>query len=193
MLPALPGLPQRVNRIALGHPPADDRLGRPLLPLAATGLLGGVDVAVDVAVGVLAYLVVEHETGQPLLASAAFTIGFIALLLARSELFTEKFLVPVTALASGSTRLDHHVRRLAERLGALHPGRLGRGFGVVVPGRHPGRHWPGHLDPAPPGCPTKSKRRTTTPAKEACRLSSSTSPAVVAAFRPASAIPAAPR
>ncbi|MEU4674660.1 formate/nitrite transporter family protein [Amycolatopsis sp. NPDC023774] len=75
-----------------------DRLGRPLLPLAATGLLGGVDVAV----GVLAYLVVEHETGQPLLASAAFTIGFIALLLARSELFTENFLVPVTALASGT-------------------------------------------------------------------------------------------
>jgi formate/nitrite transporter FocA (FNT family) len=75
-----------------------DRLGRPLLPLAATGLLGGVDVAV----GVLAYLVVEHETGQPLLASAAFTIGFIALLLARSELFTENFLVPVTAVASGS-------------------------------------------------------------------------------------------
>jgi formate-nitrite transporter family protein len=74
-----------------------DRLGRPLLPLAATGLLGGVDVAV----GVLAYLVVQHETGQPLLASAAFTIGFIALLLARSELFTENFLVPVTALASG--------------------------------------------------------------------------------------------
>ncbi|MEV7098790.1 formate/nitrite transporter family protein [Amycolatopsis sp. NPDC051045] len=74
-----------------------DRLGRPLLPLAATGLLGGVDVAV----GVLAYLVVEHETGQPLPASAAFTIGFIALLLARSELFTENFLVPVTALASG--------------------------------------------------------------------------------------------
>lgn len=74
-----------------------DRLGRPLLPLVATGLLGGVDVAM----GVLAYLVVEHETGQPLLASVAFTIGFIALLLARSELFTENFLVPVTAVASG--------------------------------------------------------------------------------------------
>lgn len=74
-----------------------DRLGRPLLPLVATGLLGGVDVAV----GVLAYLVVEHETGQPLLAAAAFTIGFVALLLARSELFTENFLVPVTAWASG--------------------------------------------------------------------------------------------
>jgi formate/nitrite transporter FocA (FNT family) len=75
-----------------------ERLGRPLLPLAATGFLGGVDVAV----GVLAYLVVKRETGQPLLASMAFTIGFIALLLARSELFTENFLVPVTALVSGS-------------------------------------------------------------------------------------------
>ncbi|GHF32686.1 formate/nitrite transporter FocA (FNT family) [Amycolatopsis bartoniae] len=75
-----------------------DRLGRPLLPLVATGLLGGVDVAV----GVLAYLVVEHETGQPLLAAVAFTIGFIALLLARSELFTENFLVPVTAVVSGN-------------------------------------------------------------------------------------------
>ena len=75
-----------------------DRLGRPLLPLAATGLLGGVDVAV----GVLAYLIVEHKTGQPLPASLAFTIGFVALLLARSELFTENFLVPVTALASGT-------------------------------------------------------------------------------------------
>ncbi|WP_410586275.1 formate/nitrite transporter family protein [Amycolatopsis sp. lyj-23] len=74
-----------------------DRLGRPLLPLVATGLLGGVDVAV----GVLAYLVVEHQTGRPLLGAAAFTIGFVALLLARSELFTENFLVPVIALVSG--------------------------------------------------------------------------------------------
>ncbi|HXP55663.1 MAG TPA: formate/nitrite transporter family protein, partial [Streptosporangiaceae bacterium] len=32
---------------------------------------------------------------------AAFTIGFIALLLARSELFTENFLVPVTARVAG--------------------------------------------------------------------------------------------
>ncbi|HEY3647336.1 MAG TPA: formate/nitrite transporter family protein, partial [Streptosporangiaceae bacterium] len=56
---------------------------------------------IDVGVGVLAYLVVYHETGQPLLAAAAFPIGFIALLLARSELFTENFLVPVTARIAG--------------------------------------------------------------------------------------------
>src|SRR5579871_2436142 len=74
-----------------------DRLNRPLLPLLATGLLGGIDVGV----GVLAYLAVDHATGQPLLGAAAFTVGFIALLLASSELFTENFLVPVTARAAG--------------------------------------------------------------------------------------------
>ena len=75
----------------------DDRLSRPLLPLLATGFLGGVDVGV----GVLAYLVVKHETGNPLLGALAFTIGFVALLMARSELFTENFLVPVTAVVAG--------------------------------------------------------------------------------------------
>jgi formate/nitrite transporter FocA (FNT family) len=75
----------------------DDRLSRPLLPLVATGFLGGIDVGV----GVLAYLVVRHETGNPLLGALAFTIGFVALLMARSELFTENFLVPVTAVVAG--------------------------------------------------------------------------------------------
>ena len=74
-----------------------NRLARPLVPLLATGFVGGIDVGA----GVLAYLVVGHETGQPLLAAAAFPVGFIALLLARSELFTENFLVPVTARIAG--------------------------------------------------------------------------------------------
>jgi formate-nitrite transporter family protein len=74
-----------------------DRLDRPLVPLLATGFVGGIDVGV----GVLAYLVVDYQTGQPLLAAAAFPIGFIALLLARSELFTENFLVPVIARVAG--------------------------------------------------------------------------------------------
>ena len=73
-----------------------DRLQRPFLPLLSTGLLGGVDVGV----GVLIYLVVEAKTDQPLLASLAFTVGFVALLMARSELFTENFLVPVTAVVA---------------------------------------------------------------------------------------------
>jgi formate/nitrite transporter FocA (FNT family) len=74
-----------------------DRLARPLVPLLATGFVGGIDVGV----GGIAYLVVDHQTRQPLLAAAVFPIGFIALLLARSELFTENFLVPVTARIAG--------------------------------------------------------------------------------------------
>ena len=73
-----------------------DRLRRPLLPLVSVGLLGGVDVGT----GLLAYLVVEHTTGSTLLAGLAFSLGFVALLLARSELFTENFLVPVTAVVA---------------------------------------------------------------------------------------------
>lgn len=73
-----------------------ERLDRPLLALVSTGLLGGVDVGV----GVLAYLVVDAETGNHLLASLAFTVGFVALLLAKSELFTENFLLPVTAVVA---------------------------------------------------------------------------------------------
>src|SRR3954453_11079594 len=67
------------------------RLNRNWAPLVATGLVGGIDVAT----GVLALLVVEAETGNKLLAGLAFAIGFIALAMARSELFTEDFLVPV--------------------------------------------------------------------------------------------------
>jgi len=75
----------------------DERLSRPLLPLIGTGLLGGIDVGT----GVLAYFVVQHYTHNPLLAGIAFSVGFVALLLARSELFTENFLVPVVNVVAG--------------------------------------------------------------------------------------------
>ncbi|MCA1984689.1 formate/nitrite transporter family protein [Nocardioides nematodiphilus] len=83
-----------------------ERLDRPLLPLLSTGLLGGVDVGI----GVLIYLVVEAKTGNPLLASMAFPIGFAALLLASSELFTENFLVPVTAVVAKVGTLTQLIR-----------------------------------------------------------------------------------
>lgn len=54
----------------------------------------------EVALGVLALLAIEHATGNQLLAGLAFSIGFIALLLGHSELFTEGFLVPVTVVAA---------------------------------------------------------------------------------------------
>lgn len=72
------------------------RLGRPMRILLPTGVLGGIDIGV----GILAYLVVLEKTGNTLWASLAFSTGFVALLLARSELFTENFLVPVTAAAA---------------------------------------------------------------------------------------------
>ncbi|UZJ24765.1 formate/nitrite transporter family protein [Rhodococcus antarcticus] len=83
-----------------------ERLARPLLPLVATGMLGGIDVGV----GVLAYLVVEHDTGSALLGALAFTVGFVALLMAGSELFTENFLVPVVAVVAKDGTISQLLR-----------------------------------------------------------------------------------
>ena len=64
--------------------------------LLATGIVGGIDVGI----GVFGLFVVQEATGQTLLAALAFTIGFIALTLANSELFTENFLLPVAAVVA---------------------------------------------------------------------------------------------
>ena len=72
------------------------RLHRGWREVLVTGFFGGTEIAV----GVLAYLYVLHETQNPLLAGLAFSIGFLALLLGRSELFTEGFLVPVTTVVA---------------------------------------------------------------------------------------------
>ncbi|WP_308127856.1 formate/nitrite transporter family protein [Modestobacter italicus] len=73
------------------------RLHRSWREVLTTGFAGGLEVAT----GVLLLFAVYAETGSHLLAGLAFSVGFIALLLARSELFTEGFLVPVTAVAAG--------------------------------------------------------------------------------------------
>jgi formate-nitrite transporter family protein len=77
------------------------RLARRWWPMVATGTVGGIDVGT----GVLALLLVEHETHSKLLGGLAFSVGFIALTLARSELFTEDFLVPVTTVIARQARL----------------------------------------------------------------------------------------
>src|SRR3954462_3090773 len=77
------------------------RMSRGWPALIATGLVGGIDVAT----GVMAMLVVEAKTGDKLLGGLAFSIGFIALTLARSELFTEDFLVPVGAVIARQSRV----------------------------------------------------------------------------------------
>jgi formate-nitrite transporter family protein len=80
------------------------RLSRGAVGLAATGLVGGVDVmfgivALTVVSGALAVAVPEqiaHVGG-----SLVFGIGFVLLIVGRSELFTENFLVPVGAVLGG--------------------------------------------------------------------------------------------
>jgi formate/nitrite transporter FocA (FNT family) len=72
------------------------RLNRTFGSLAATGFVGGADVSL----GVLALYLVQRDTGSAVLAALAFPIGFVALTLARSELFTENFLVPVAAVVA---------------------------------------------------------------------------------------------
>lgn len=79
----------------------EQRLGRSWLGLLATGFLGGLDVGI----GVLALLLVEHTTHSVLLGGLAFSVGFIALTLARSELFTEDFLIPVVAIVAKRSTL----------------------------------------------------------------------------------------
>jgi formate/nitrite transporter FocA (FNT family) len=77
------------------------RLQRRWPDVLATGVVAGFEVGF----GVLALLYVDMQTGVPLLGGLAFSIGFIALFLGHSELFTEGFLVPVTVVAAGEARL----------------------------------------------------------------------------------------
>ena len=72
------------------------RLARTWPGLLATGAVGGVDVSV----GVFALLLVHADTKSVLLSALAFSIGFIAVTLAKSELFTENFLVPIAAVVA---------------------------------------------------------------------------------------------
>ncbi|SET94843.1 formate/nitrite transporter family protein [Geodermatophilus poikilotrophus] len=88
------------------------RLHRSWREVLTTGLAGGLEVAT----GVVALLAVYAATGSHLLAGLAFSIGFVALMLAKSELFTEGFLVPVTAVVAG--------RASAGQLGKLWAGTL---------------------------------------------------------------------
>ncbi len=82
------------------------RLNRTWASVLITGTFGGLEIGS----GIMAYLAVKHETGSSLLAGVAFSIGFIALLLAKSELFTEGFLVPIAAVAAR----EASIRKLAK-------------------------------------------------------------------------------
>jgi formate/nitrite transporter FocA (FNT family) len=77
------------------------RLNRSWREVLVTGFVGGSEVSV----GVLAMVFVLHDTGSDLLGGLAFSVGFLALLLGRSELFTEGFLVPVMTVAAKGASL----------------------------------------------------------------------------------------
>lgn len=82
------------------------RTNRTWQSLLATGMVGGMDVSI----GVLAMLVVIQTTGSAMLGALAFSIGFIALTLGKSELFTENFLVPVAAVAAAAASMPSLLR-----------------------------------------------------------------------------------
>lgn len=88
------------------------RLHRTWRTVLVTGTFGGMEVSV----GVMAFLAVQHQTGDHLLAGLAFGVGFVALLLAKSELFTENFLVPITALLAREARWRDLFRLYASTL-----------------------------------------------------------------------------
>lgn len=79
----------------------EQRSTRTWSALTATGLVGGLDVGV----GVLALLVVREATGSALLGALAFPVGFLALTLGNSELFTENFFVPVASFVADRVSL----------------------------------------------------------------------------------------
>jgi formate/nitrite transporter FocA (FNT family) len=79
------------------------RVGRSVSGLVATGLLGGLDVMLGI-VGLTvvsgAFEPVLPEESAHVIGSLAFGIGFVLLIVGRSELFTENFLVPITTVIS---------------------------------------------------------------------------------------------
>lgn len=82
------------------------RLARSWLSLLATGAVGGIDVGT----GVLGLLITLTLTGNEVVGALAFGIGFIALTLANSELFTEDFLIPIAPIVARRARLRSLLR-----------------------------------------------------------------------------------
>ena len=77
------------------------RLSRPLLELAATAFVAGVDVVFGILALATTSSLVSHKGGTHLghfVGSIAFGLGFVFIVVGRSELFTENFLVPITGL-----------------------------------------------------------------------------------------------
>ena len=82
----------------------DRRLRRSGAALCATGFAGGVEIMFGIVVMVVtaaAFTPTLGEQGAHVLGSAAFGIGFVLITIGRAELFTENFLIPVSAVYAG--------------------------------------------------------------------------------------------
>lgn len=84
----------------------EERLARTWPSLLATGAVGGIDVGS----GVLGLLLVLTLTGNEIAGALAFGVGFIALNLGNSELFTENFLVPIAPIVARRARVGSLLR-----------------------------------------------------------------------------------
>jgi formate/nitrite transporter FocA (FNT family) len=81
-----------------------DRLGRTRLELAASSLVAGFDVVFGVIALAAADAAVTPHFGTQaghLAGALAFGIAFVFIVVGRSELFTENFMVPITGLEKG--------------------------------------------------------------------------------------------
>jgi formate/nitrite transporter FocA (FNT family) len=79
------------------------RLSRPLVELAATALVGGFDVSFGVAAYALAAGAVGGSRGR-VAGAIAFGIGFVFIVVGKSELFTENFLIPIAGMTGRDRR-----------------------------------------------------------------------------------------
>lgn len=80
------------------------RLSRTRLEVAATSLVAGFDVVFGIVALAAATAAISPHFGASaahLVGSLAFGIAFVFIVVGRSELFTENFLVPVSALRAG--------------------------------------------------------------------------------------------
>lgn len=89
------------------------RLRRGVVALAATAFAGGVDVFFSILVLAVTagglHEAMPEQTAH-VLASLTFGVGFVFITLGRAELFTENFLIPVSAVFSGRVSVGPLIR-----------------------------------------------------------------------------------
>jgi len=91
------------------------RLGRPFLELASTAASAGIDVTFGLAAAAtVSHFLAPHfgTDGARFFGSIAFGVAFVFIVVGRSELFTENFLVPLAAF-------DRHDRMKWRKLAEL--------------------------------------------------------------------------